>query len=335
MWPGRSTGSSASSAVRISRDVDLDVREARGAESEHDVARVRGVLDALRQLQRVPRAHAVEQLLGVPLLERHHAGAHALDARVSRSTPIVATPRSAKLSASGSPTRPRPTTETSYGRRRSSPGRRVKRSRRADSIAHAALPQRTGARRPPRTPGCSAGSATQQPPRLLRQAEEPLEAAAAASRRGAWLLRPARKSNAAPTPTSTGASSSGRMRAIHFSCLGAPMPTHTTSGAVGVDARGDLLLLRGGQGRWGGDQRPTIVDARVAASSAAASCSSASGVCRRTARRGGRARPRGRSSGRSARARTRGRGESSPSRLSAHTSGLPSGTLSDLRRAER
>ena len=60
-------------------DVDLDVREARRAEREHDVARLGRVLDPLGELQPVAGQHALEQLLRAALLERHHAGAHGRD----------------------------------------------------------------------------------------------------------------------------------------------------------------------------------------------------------------------------------------------------------------
>ena len=46
---------------------------------------------------------------------------------------------------------------------------------------------------------------------------------------GVCEMRPAWKSNAAPTPHITGTSRRSRMWAIHFSCLGTPMPTHRMS----------------------------------------------------------------------------------------------------------
>ena len=43
-------------------------------------------------------------------------------------------------------------------------------------------------------------------------------------------MRHSQFANAAPTPMSSGASRRSRIASIHFSCLGTPMPTHTTSG---------------------------------------------------------------------------------------------------------
>ncbi len=51
---------------------------------------------------------------------------------------------------------------------------------------------------------------------------------------GAIDTRPAWKSKAAPTAAITGASTRSRIRAIHFSCLGTPMPTQTTSGRAAL-----------------------------------------------------------------------------------------------------
>ena len=111
----------------------------------------------------------------------------------SLSMPSTRRPASANASASGRPTRPRPMTETSY----TAPGTLA-------APRGAAAP--TGGRSRRRSAGCSAGSAA-------TAGAAPGRAGTAHSRPsrciqpGACGIRPAWKSNAAPTPTSTGASS--------------------------------------------------------------------------------------------------------------------------------
>ena len=55
--------------------VALDVRERRGPDRDHDVVGAGGVDGALGELEAPARDHALEQLLGAGLVERHPAGA--------------------------------------------------------------------------------------------------------------------------------------------------------------------------------------------------------------------------------------------------------------------
>src|SRR5215213_2475961 len=87
----------------------------------------------------------------------------------SRSTPITSRPRSANESASGRPTRPRPTTATFIGSRLA----------RAAAPLGKVLPGERG-----HEPGVRREIAAHQPPRFLPGAVDPLEAA---------LLHPARR----------------------------------------------------------------------------------------------------------------------------------------------
>ena len=86
--------------------------------------------------------------------------------RRSRSTPITSRPRSANESASGRPTRPRPTTATLCMAQRGYAAARRRRSRSVAGAANAAHEARVGGQ-----------VARQQPPRLLRDAVDPLEPA--------------------------------------------------------------------------------------------------------------------------------------------------------------
>jgi hypothetical protein len=61
------------------RDVDLDVHVRGRAQREHDLIGLGGVLDPLREPQAVAGQHALEQLLGAGLVERHLAGAHGVE----------------------------------------------------------------------------------------------------------------------------------------------------------------------------------------------------------------------------------------------------------------
>ena len=63
------------------------------------------------------------------------------------------------------------------------------------------------------------------------QAVQPFQANAA-QRSGARGIRPDKKSNAAPTPMQSGACRSRKFSAIHFSCLGADIPTNKISGVL-------------------------------------------------------------------------------------------------------
>ena len=60
--------------------VDLDVRERRGAQRDHDVLGGRGVRHAVRERQPVARMQPLEQLVGAGLLEGHAPGLHGAEA---------------------------------------------------------------------------------------------------------------------------------------------------------------------------------------------------------------------------------------------------------------
>ena len=112
-------GSRSSSAARIWRDVDLDVRERGRAERDHDVVGpAASGRPARSRSSRPPRARA-RAAPGCPSRERASARRGPIEHRGSWSTPITPSPRSAKDSASGRPTRPRPTTATLPDMRRS------------------------------------------------------------------------------------------------------------------------------------------------------------------------------------------------------------------------
>ncbi len=61
--------------------VDLDMREGRGAQRDHDVARARGVGDALGERQTAACVHPIEQILPARLGERHPPFAHGVQPR--------------------------------------------------------------------------------------------------------------------------------------------------------------------------------------------------------------------------------------------------------------
>ena len=147
----------------------------------------------------------------------------------SRSTPITSSPRSANDSASGRPTRPRPTTATLAAMRRQSTSGAYARQVLARERQHEARVVVEVAR--------------QQPARLLRDPVDPLEPALLHPRAAPCETRPAWKSKAAPTPHITGTSSRSRMRAIHFSCLGTPMPDPEHVRARLVDLLDERVLL--------------------------------------------------------------------------------------------
>jgi hypothetical protein len=75
---------------------------------------------------------------------------------------------------------------------------------------------------------------------------------------GACGTTPAWKSNAAPTPISTGADSRSRIAAIHFSCFGTPRPTHTTSAPEASMSSATACVSLSVSGRKGGQWRPAI-----------------------------------------------------------------------------
>ena len=200
--------------------VDLDVRERGRAERDHDLARARGVrrrgltATAARRRARARAAPARRSLrtASVP--------SPTAPSRVaSLSTPITARPRSANDSASGKPTRPRPTP-----RRRlcsagstSEPGRISARGRGAAQLARQRARRWAAYWRAKRgdEPRVVAGVATPQPARLARQAVEPTPGRCAASRPapGRRVRRGSRRPR--PTPTSIGAARRGRIRCIH------------------------------------------------------------------------------------------------------------------------
>ncbi len=78
-------------------------------------------------------------------------------------------------------------------------------------------------------------------------------------RAGAWGTSPAWKSNAAPTPTSTGVVSSARISAIHFSCLGTPIPIQATSAREPLISVMTARRSSSVSGRCGGEYPPTIL----------------------------------------------------------------------------
>ena len=75
-WPGRSTRQQVVERGADVAHVDLDVRERGRPERDHDVSRLRGVGDAVGQLQPPGSLDALEQLLCAGLGERHLAGSH-------------------------------------------------------------------------------------------------------------------------------------------------------------------------------------------------------------------------------------------------------------------
>ena len=171
--------------------------------------------------------------------------------------PTTARPRSANDRASGSPTRPRPTTddlgvalrgghatqEVSGGEARFAPA--AVREPRVRSAAIAQARVHVLAREAGDEAGVVAGVAPPQAPRLCARGGRSTRGPSAASSGGACGTRPAWKSKAAPTPTSSGADRRGRISSIQLSCLGWPVPTHTTS-APEESIVGDRLLLLGG-----------------------------------------------------------------------------------------
>ena len=95
---------------------------------------------------------------------------------------------------------------------------------------------RTARRTRRRSAGCSGRSAATAAAARAR-AGRPTRGRRAASRPAPAGSSPAWKSNAAPTPTSSGADSRGRISCIHCSCLGWPVPTHTTAAPEASMAR--------------------------------------------------------------------------------------------------
>jgi len=86
-------------------------------------------------------------------------------------------------------------------------------------------------------------------------------------------MRPVWKSNAAPTPTNTGAFSSARCSAIQTVCLGQPSATQTTSGCVALMRATMAASSSGERARNGGAYVPAVRRPGKRASSTPASCS--------------------------------------------------------------
>ena len=111
---------------------------------------------------------------------------------------------------------------------------------------------RTGGRTRRRSAGCSgrsaatAGAARGPGDRTTRGPTRCIQA-------GAWGTIPAWKSNAAPTPARIGASSRSRISAIHFSCLGWPVPTQTTSALDALIAAATSRCSSSSSSRKGGE----------------------------------------------------------------------------------
>ena len=202
-------------------------RERRRPERQDDRVGLRGVGDAVGGGRADRCVHALDQLVGARLLERHAAGG-------DRGQPLGVVVDAQHASARGRRTRAR------AGARRGRGRRSRRRGRDAALIAPQAIGRRgrggarpTAGRSRRRSAGCGARSAATD-----GAAPGPggtaTRARGAASSAGACGTSPAWKSNAAPTPTSTGASRRSRIAAIHFSCFGTPIPTHTTSGLTAL-----------------------------------------------------------------------------------------------------
>ncbi len=254
----------------------------------------RGVGDALGQRQAAgPSRTRVEQLLARRSPANGIAPSRTAPRRAgSLSTPITRRPRSAKRERQRQPHaaeadhgdvggalrgghRAQRLVRASADRSR----RRLPGHIRSSCDAASGARARTDARSPPRSGGCSGRSAATAGAARARGGRS-TPGRCAASTRGAWGTSPAWKSNAAPTPTSSGADRRGRMCCIHRSCLGWPVPTHTTCSAASRRSRAttrrssSAVELAEGRGVAAGDPqaREALAQAPVPAAPGPRAC---------------------------------------------------------------